>query len=107
MKVSEKIAKHIREIHFGDNWTAVSMKQSLADVNWEQATTKVHSCNTDAEKFALLIEQLPENKFEETFIDEKYGNYYRNIHGIIEHNHYHLGQIVLIKKILGIEGDKK
>jgi hypothetical protein len=29
---------------------------------------------------------------------EKYGNYYRNIHGIIEHIHYHLGQIVLIEK---------
>ncbi len=46
------------------------------------------------------IEQLPESKLWETFSDEKYGNYYRNIHGIIEHSHYHLGQIVLIKKIL-------
>ncbi len=44
------------------------------------------------------IEQLPESKLWETFSDEKYGNYYRNIHGIIEHIHYHLGQIVLIKK---------
>jgi hypothetical protein len=43
---------------------------------------------------------LPESKLAETFSDEKYGNYYRNIHGIIEHTHYHLGQIVLIKKIL-------
>ena len=36
----------------------------------------------------------------ETFADEKYGHYYRNLHGIIEHTHYHLGQIVLIKKLL-------
>jgi len=55
---------------------------------------------TDAETFASKIEQLPASKFEETFVDEKYGSYYRNIHGIIEHNHYHLGQIVLLKKIL-------
>ena len=60
---------------------------------------------TDAENFAVLIEQLPENKFAETFIDEKYGNYYRNIHGIIEHNHYHLGQISLIRKLI-LEGNK-
>jgi len=54
----------------------------------------------DAENFAGLIEHLPERTLEETFWDEKYGNYYRNIHGIIEHTHYHLGQIVLLKKIL-------
>jgi hypothetical protein len=54
----------------------------------------------DAENFASQIEQLPPSKLEETFANEKYGNYYRNIHGIVEHNHYHLGQIVLLKKIL-------
>lgn len=55
---------------------------------------------TDAENFASLVEQLPEETLWKDFWDPKYGNYYRNIHGIIEHTHYHLGQIVLIKKIL-------
>lgn len=55
---------------------------------------------TDAESFASLVEQLPDHKLGEVFVDEKYGTYYRNIHGIIEHTHYHLGQITLIKKIL-------
>jgi hypothetical protein len=54
---------------------------------------------TDAENFASLVEQLPEDKLWETFAGEKYGNYYRYLHGIIEHTHYHLGQIVLIKKL--------
>jgi len=54
----------------------------------------------DAESFASLVELLPVSKLEETFVNEKYGNYYWNIHGIIEHNHYHLGQIVLLKKII-------
>lgn len=54
----------------------------------------------EAENFASLIAQLPESKLDESFADNKYGNYYRNIHGIIEHTHYHLGQIVLIKKLL-------
>lgn len=65
--------------------------------DWENMLNKTWA---DAEIFARLIEQLPENKLSETFCDEKYGNYYRNLHGIIEHTHYHLGQIVLIKKIL-------
>jgi hypothetical protein len=58
----------------------------------------------NAEKFAVLVEQLPDSKMWETFVEEKYGNYYRNLHGIIEHTHYHLGQIVIIKKILQQQG---
>jgi hypothetical protein len=65
--------------------------------DWEKLLNKTFS---DAENFASLVEKLPENKLWENFTDKKYGNYYSNFHGIIEHNHYHLGQIVLIKKIL-------
>jgi hypothetical protein len=152
MSLTEQIANHLRAVYFGGNWTSVDLKDNLADVTWQQATTQVYSFNTiaklvyhlnyyvsavlkvlhgeplnahdkysfdlppilsqedwekmlnktwtDAENFARLIEQLPESKLWEDFSDNKYGNYYRNIHGIIEHVHYHLGQIVLIKKIL-------
>lgn len=152
MKLTEQIAQHLREIHFGGNWTSVNLKESLADVTWQQATTPVNALNTiaalvyhtnyytsailqvlqgqpltakdkysfdcppiqseedwekllcktwaDAENLATLIEQLPESKLWEIFTDEKYGNYYRNMHGLIEHTHYHSGQIVLIKKLL-------
>jgi hypothetical protein len=61
---------------------------------------------TDAKIFAQQIEQLPEEKLWETISDE-YGNYYRNIQGVIEHNHYHLGQIVIIKKILDAQSSRK
>ena len=74
----------------------------LSQQEWEKLLNKTW---TDAENFAILLEQLPESKLGEIFSDEKYGNYYRNIHGIIEHIHYHLGQIVLIKKIL-LQADK-
>ncbi len=152
MNLTAQIAKHFREAWFGGNWTSVNLKETLADLTWQQATTQVYSLNTiaalvyhinyfvdavvkvlqgeplnahdkysfdlppilsqqdweilldktwaDAENFAGLIEQLPESKLWEDFSDKKYGNYYRNIHGIIEHTHYHLGQIVLVKKIL-------
>ena len=70
--------------------------------DWEKLLEKTWA---DAESFASLIEQFPEDKLGETFSDEKYGNYYRNLHGIIEHMHYHMGQIVLIKKIL-LQEDK-
>lgn len=155
MHLSSQIAKHFREVFFGGNWTSVNLRDTLKDITWQQATRKVHSCNTitalvyhinyyvssvlkvlqggplnahdkysfdhplvqsqsdwealvnnaltEAEQFADHIEKLPENKFGETFIDEKYGTYFRNLHGIIEHTHYHLGQIVIIKKIVQSE----
>ena len=55
---------------------------------------------SDSEEFAELIEKMTEEKLHENFVDEKYGTYLRNIDGMIEHSYYHLGQIVLIKKIL-------
>jgi hypothetical protein len=152
MNLSQHLAKHLRDVHFGGNWTSVNLKDSLKDVGLQQANRKVQSFYSiatlvyhmnyyvdvtskvleggplnakdaysfnlppiqseedwqnllskvwaDAEKFALLIEQLPESKLWEDFTDEKYGSYYRNIQGIIEHCHYHLGQIVIIKKIV-------
>ena len=65
--------------------------------DWENMLAKIWS---DAEVFANLIEKLPENKLYEIFEDEKYGIYFRNLLGIIEHSHYHLGQITLIKKFI-------
>jgi len=150
--LSKQLAKHFRDLHFGGNWTAVSLKEALEGINWEQATTKVQDLNTiavlvyhvnyyvsavlkvleggpldasdklsfnlppitseaewealkdktfsEAEQFATRIEQLDDTRFFEEFIESKYGNYYRNITGIIEHTHYHLGQISLIRKML-------
>ena len=54
----------------------------------------------NAEKFAKHVELMSEEKLEEMFVDEKYGNYRRNIEGLIEHSYYHLGQISLIKKMI-------
>ena len=54
----------------------------------------------EAETFANLVENLSEEKLSEGFVKEAYGTYYRNIHGVIEHTHYHLGQISLLKKLL-------
>lgn len=152
MNLTNQIAKHLRDVHFGGNWTDVNLKSTLEDVDWQRATTKVSSLNTiavlvyhmnyyitalirviegnpinasdkysfdlppiqsqqdwekivektwtDAETLAKLIEELPEGKLAEDFWEGKYGSYYRNITGCIEHIHYHLGQIVLIKKIV-------
>jgi len=54
----------------------------------------------NSEKFAIAVEQMNDSIFDRPFIDEKYGSYLRNIEGVIEHSYYHLGQIVLLNKLL-------
>lgn len=69
----------------------------LSQEEWDNFLDKFWN---DSEEFASLIEQMPEEKLNEPFVAEKYGTYRRNIDCMIEHSYYHLGQIVLIKKLL-------
>lgn len=155
MTTQQHLAKHMRDVFFGGNWTFVNLKTTLADVTWEQAVTKVGNLNTIATlfyhigyyvggvsdvldgnplvikdiysfahppinnaddwnsmqqtlwdnvtQFAEKIEKLSDEQLNEVFFEEKYGTYYRNLAGIIEHTHYHLGQISLIKKLLAAQ----
>src|SRR6187401_335158 len=48
MDLTSQIAKHFKDVHFGGNWTSVNLKETLSDVDWQQATTKVYSFNTIA-----------------------------------------------------------
>ncbi|MXN91318.1 DUF1572 domain-containing protein [Flavobacterium sp. Sd200] len=54
---------------------------------------------TNAEAFVKVVEQLPPDRLRDVFVDEKYSTYHRNLEGIIEHSYYHLGQIVMLRKI--------
>lgn len=54
----------------------------------------------DSEDFARRVEAMSDEKLDSVFVDEKYGSFRRNIEAVIEHSYYHLGQIVLIKKML-------
>ena len=153
MNSPKSLAKHIRGVYFGPNWSDNNLKMYLADITWQQAIGKVQELNTiaelayhvnyfvagvskvleggsldirdkfsfdvppinnqsdwdtlldqmwnDGEHFASLIEAMSEEQLWEDFTDPKYGNFHANLLGIIEHLHYHLGQIVIIRKMLG------
>ncbi|MFC7358535.1 DinB family protein [Jejudonia soesokkakensis] len=66
----------------------------------EQWKTILNEFWKNANDFASYIEALSEEKLATHFVDKKYGSYLRNVEGMIEHCYYHLGQIVLIKKML-------
>ncbi len=68
-----------------------------SEEEWQQYKNRLFK---EAEAFAVLVEKLDDDRLSENIPEEKYGSYFRNIAGIIEHNHYHLGQIALVKKLI-------
>lgn len=73
----------------------------FAEINaQEQWNLVLNKFWNDAEIFARKVETMSDEKLDSVFVDEKYGSYRRNIEAMIEHSYYHLGQIVLIKKML-------
>ena len=54
----------------------------------------------EAQLFVNLVEALDDEKLNQPFVDQKYGSWLRNIEGVIEHSYYHLGQMVLINKLI-------
>ncbi len=73
------------------------MPPVTSEDDWQNLLSKLWR---DAEMFAEKVEQLPLEQLDAYFVDPKYGNYRRNIDGMIEHSYYHLGQISLIKKLV-------
>ncbi|MDI9258303.1 DUF1572 family protein [Flavobacterium sedimenticola] len=53
-----------------------------------------------SETFANHVQSMSEATLSQVFVAEKYGTYRRNIEAMIEHSYYHLGQIVLLKKLV-------
>ncbi len=71
-----------------------------SEEDWQKLLSK---CFQNAEEHALLIEQMNDEALYKDFWGDKYGSFYDNFVGLIEHNHYHLGQISLLKKLMRIE----
>ncbi|MEO6406787.1 MAG: DUF1572 domain-containing protein [Ferruginibacter sp.] len=83
LEISDKYSFNLTPILSAEDWNAL-----------------VTGFLNNAESFASRVEQMDDNIFDQSFVDEKYGSYLRNIEGVIEHGYYHLGQIVLIRKMI-------
>ena len=71
--------------------------QELKNENdWNELKEKTHLSFI---QLADAVKNFPEEKLEETYAAGK-SSYYKNFQGIVEHAHYHLGQIIILKKLL-------
>lgn len=68
-----------------------------SEADWEQLK---NTFLMNAESFVSEVANMPEDLWDQPFVEEKYGSYERNIEGVIEHSYYHLGQISLIRKMI-------
>lgn len=152
MNITQHIAEHIKQIYEGNNWTSVSILETIKNVGWQQAQQKtaasantiasllhhlfywneiimqraegknpaipesngfdVHVFENESDWNALkekthesflqladVVKNFPAEKLEETYAADK-SSYYKNFQGIVEHAHYHLGQMVILKKLI-------
>ena len=66
------------------------------DEEWQALKEKTHESFL---QLADLIKSFPEEKLSSTYAEGK-SSYYKNFQGIVEHAYYHLGQIVILKKLI-------
>ena len=83
LEIRDKYSFDVPEIKSQEDW------EKLLNEKW-----------STVEKFAKHVELMSDEQLAANFVNEKYGTYQRNIEGVIEHGYYHLGQIVLIKKMI-------
>ena len=154
MSLTTLIAQHIQQVYEGDNWTDVSIAETLNNIHFQQAQQHtVGSPNTIASilhhlyywngiimqrmegnnpsipetngfdvnelknendwtelkektyqsfnQLSAAVKNFPEEDLDKTYADGK-SSYYQNFHGIVEHAHYHLGQMVILKNLLKV-----
>ena len=72
-------------------------KPITSQKDWEDFLLKFWN---EYEKFAKLVESMSPETLLNFFSKKKDGSYFRNIDAMIEHSYYHLGQIVLLDKMI-------
>lgn len=63
---------------------------------WKQLQQKAFDSTA---RLAAVVEDFPEERLQE-LTQRGLHTYYKTLHGIAEHSHYHLGQMVLLKNLV-------
>ncbi len=74
-----------------EDWPEVT---ATGEAAWENTLKELEASN---EKLAEAAAKLDDSQLHEPAIGENYSNYFM-IHGVIQHDLYHAGQIALLKK---------
>lgn len=85
LTIKDSLSFNLPPIYTEDDWLA--LKKALL---------------TSSSQFIFEVTNMDNKMLDECFVNANYGTWLRNIEGVIEHSYYHLGQIVLIKKLISV-----
>lgn len=84
------------ELEIRDKYS-FDMPEITTENDWIELKNQLFS---NAESFAKEVSQLSDEQLKAGFVKPEYGDYLRNIEGMIEHCYYHMGQVSLLKKLI-------
>lgn len=73
--------------------------QAIPTISEETWKTTLQNLELSQQKWISFLEHFNENDFDKVYPNNNI-NYYEHIHGIIQHDAYHLGQITLLSKLI-------
>ena len=73
--------------------------QKIEDASEEAWQQTLDALETTQKEWLYFLNTFPEADFEKEYPTNKH-SYYKHIHGIIQHDAYHLGQIVILAKMV-------
>lgn len=73
--------------------------QKIEDASEEAWQHTLDALESAQKEWLYFLSTFPEADFEKEYPTNKH-SYYKHIHGIIQHDAYHLGQIVLLAKMV-------
>jgi uncharacterized damage-inducible protein DinB len=73
--------------------------EPISDASEAAWKKSLHNFETAQQQWLRLLTEFPESDFEKVYPPNQM-TYYEHIHGILQHDAYHLGQIVLLSKLV-------
>lgn len=87
---------HGEPLNLSDKYS-FDLSTMKSDDDWENL---VATFLQNAQAFVDKVRTMSEDEIKGPFVADQYGTYLRNLDGVIEHAYYHLGQIVILKKMI-------
>jgi hypothetical protein len=82
-----------KELHGADDWPPVTFNEDLRDLAWNRAMTLLTTAHVE---LAAAVRAFPEAKLDD-LAPARDHSYYVLMHGMVQHDLYHAGQIVILK----------
>jgi uncharacterized damage-inducible protein DinB len=70
--------------------------EDTSEAAWQQVLERL---NNSQQQWIAFLKNFDEAEFDKIYLPNKM-TYYEHIHGILQHDAYHLGQIVLLSKLM-------